>query len=43
MNALDYCCTCGGGNYLCDNIENNEILFYGRCNCSLNFIWSNLN
>ena len=41
LTALDACCACGGGTHLCNITENLEISFYGRCNCTFGFIWSN--
>ena len=34
LTALDACCACGGGDYTCDNENNLELSFYGRCNCT---------
>ena len=40
LTALDACCACGGGYYTCDNENNLELSFYGRCNCTNELIWS---
>ena len=35
LTALDACYICKGGDYTCNNNDNNLVLsFYGRCNCS---------